>query len=70
MKRNSIQQTQDQVPEHQKIKSNKQSENSSTVGHQRLEGEGELFPLDQNLLTAEDESHPGEIVSVHLRCPA
>ena len=68
----------DKVPDHEKIKSYKNPrilqtyytkkqtykhpENPSTVSQERLEGEGELLSLQQNVLTAEDDDYLGDVV--------
>ena len=49
-----------EVPNHEKIKSQKEAKNSSTIRYKGQEGKSQLFFLQEDSLAAEDESYRGE----------
>ena len=49
-----------EVPDHEEIKSQEKTKNASTVSHQGEEGESQLLSLQEDCLAAEDERDLGE----------
>ena len=52
-----------EVPDHQEVETNKKSESSPALRHQRRKGEGKLLLLHLHLVVPKHDSHVGLILS-------
>ena len=51
-----VQDVRNEIPDHEEIEPQKETKNAPTVRHQGQKGECQLFCLQNDCLTAEDES--------------